>query len=342
MMNTILDISVVICAYTEERWHNLVDAVNSIKQQSVPPREIIVVVDHNLSLQKRAQADILDVIVIENSEQQGLSGARNSGIALAQGTFVAFLDDDAIAEQDWLIRLHHCFEDPQVLGVGGSIEPRWLDTQPAWFPKEFYWVIGCTYQDPPEVPCVVRNPYGGCTCMRREIFEVVGGFRNDIGRIGKYPLGGEETELSIRAQQHWPQKIFLYQPQAKIHHCVPAQRANWHYFRSRCYAEGLSKAIISKYVGTKDGLSSERVYTLRTLPLGVLRGLANALFHGDPTGLLRAGAIIVGLVVTIAGYLKGCIVLRTFSPKHICNNTSIEQQQSLEIPNNDVSVEQVY
>ncbi len=94
MMETIqtaLDVSVVICAYTEERWHELVAAVTSIQQQSAPPREIIVVVDHNPRLLERVQRHSPGIIAIENSELQGLSGARNSGIARARGALIAFL-----------------------------------------------------------------------------------------------------------------------------------------------------------------------------------------------------------------------------------------------------------
>ena len=339
MTNSTLDVSVVICTYTEERWSDLVAAVKSIQRQRIPPREIIVVVDHNQHLKERVQTVLSEVIVVENSEPRGLSGSRNCGIARAQGAFIAFLDDDAVAEPDWLLLLYGCCEDPRVLGVGGTVEPLWSGPQPGWFPKEFYWVVGCTYQIPPELPVVVRNPYGGCTCIRREVFEVVGGFRSGIGRVGTRPLGGEETELCIRAKQYWPQKIFLYQPQAKIYHRIPSNRVSWHYFRSRCYAEGLSKAIISKYVGAKDSLSSERAYTFQTLPLGVLRSLASVLFRGDLAGLLRAGAILAGLLITIAGYLRGCMVQCTWSQKDAYDVKKPELQQSGQMKKN--SAEQV-
>jgi hypothetical protein len=200
-----------------------------------------------------------------------------------------------------------------VLGVGGTVKPLWLSHQPAWFPREFYWIVGCTYQDIPEQPIMVRNPYGGCSCLRRELFAVVGGFRSGMGRADALPLGCEETELCIRARQHWPQKIFLYEPQAIIHHRIPLRRASWRYFRTRCYAEGLSKAAVARYVGTQDGLASERAYTLRTLPHGVARGLADALIRLDASGFLRAGAIILGLAITIVGYLVGTIT-QHFSP----------------------------
>src|SRR6266487_5790170 len=212
MMHVTLDISVIICAYTQERWHDLVAAVESVRRQSVLPHEIIVVIDHNARLLEQVRVHIPDVIVTENYEPRGLSGARNSGIAMAQGALIAFLDDDTIAEPDWLVRLCSWCENSHVLGVGGSVEPLWLSKLPAWFPEEFYWVVGCTYRGLPEELTVVRNPYGGCTCIRREVFETVGGFRDGIGRIGKRPLGGEETELCIRALQHWPCRVFLCDP----------------------------------------------------------------------------------------------------------------------------------
>ena len=249
MKEAMLDVSVIICAYTEARWHDLVAAVESLRRKSKPLREIIVVVDHNQRLLERVRAELPDVVVVESSGPQGLSGARNSGIAIARGALIAFLDDDAAAEPDWLARFHQCFEDPRVLGVGGTVEPVWSSKPPTWFPKEFYWVVGCSYQDLPEKPIVVRNPFGGCACYCREVFEVVGGFRTEIGRIGTLPMGCEETELCIRASQHWPKKVFLYEPQARIHHNIPSSRASWRYFRTRCFAEGLSKATVTRYVG---------------------------------------------------------------------------------------------
>jgi len=320
MTNNILDVSVIICAYTEERWNDLVAAVESIQQQSTPPREIIVVIDHNPYLFKRVRTDIVGIISIENSNLQGLSGARNSGLSIAKGARIAFLDDDAAAEPDWLVQLYHCCEDPQVLGAGGTVEPQWLSERPIWFPEEFYWVVGCTYQSLPDAPIVVRNPFGGCACYQREMFEAVGGFRDGIGRAGTRPMGGEETEICIRALQHWPQRVFLYHPQARIHHRISARRANWRYFQSRCYAEGLSKALVTRYVGVRDSLASERTYTFQTLPSGVLRNLKNSIVHRNLAGVQRAGAIVAGLFITTMGYLVGTFSQRVVLRKDVYSN----------------------
>jgi hypothetical protein len=123
-------------------------------------------------------------------------------------------------------------------------------------------------------------------------------------------MGGEETELCIRARQHWPERIFLYEPGAIIHHRIPAARATWRYFRTRCYAEGLSKAVVAQYVGTKDGLASERSYIVSNLVRGVTHGLKDTFVRHDIAGIARAGAIVAGLITTMSGYLDGSIKQR--------------------------------
>ena len=342
-------ISVIICAYTQERWDKLTCAVASIHQQTHPAQEIIVVIDHNQELLHKAQRGLLDVRVIENTEKQGLSGSRNSGVAAASGAFIAFLDDDAIAEPDWLLHMHAALScahrtgaseqelrtadplrrigsdracpcpapvrpavptgpygpDGFVLGVGSAVLPDWESREPSWFPEEFYWVVGCSYRGMPRMSAPVRNPIGASMCIRREVFQAVGGFRSEIGRVGTLPVGCEETELCIRACQHWPDRHFLYIPQTHVSHYVPQRRATWRYFRSRCYAEGVSKAVVARFVGTKDSLSAESSYTLRTLPTGVLRNLSLALLKGRFSYILRALAIVMGLCITTTGYLVG-------------------------------------
>src|SRR6266699_6933361 len=118
-----LDISVVICAYSEKCWHDLLAAVESILQQTLPPGEIILVIDHNPGLLKQVREHIPGVVVVENTDARGLSGARNSGIAVAKGRIVAFLDDDAVATPGWLAVINEEFADPQGLVIGGRAMP---------------------------------------------------------------------------------------------------------------------------------------------------------------------------------------------------------------------------
>jgi len=55
------NVSVVISGYSEDRWQNLVAAVESVRLQNVPPCEIIIVIDHNQRLLERARASLADV-----------------------------------------------------------------------------------------------------------------------------------------------------------------------------------------------------------------------------------------------------------------------------------------
>lgn len=299
-------ISAVICTYTEDRWDLLVAAIASLQAQQYPVREIIVVVDHNESLLRRLQREIPAVVAIPNDGKQGLSGARNCGAAAASGAIVASLDDDAKAAPDWTLRLAEDFLDPAVVGVGCSITPNWEKREPLWFPPEFYWVVGCTYRGVPTERQAIRNPLGAAMALRREVFEQVGGYRSELGRFNKRPMGCEETELCVRVRQEDPLALFIQDPKAGVSHHVPEERTTWRYFRSRCFAEGLSKAAVRRAVGSTDGLAAERAYVTRVLPTAVWSGLAMGL-RGYPTGFHRALAIIAGLSLTVAGFVTGTV-----------------------------------
>jgi glycosyltransferase involved in cell wall biosynthesis/GT2 family glycosyltransferase len=300
-------VSVILCAYTEERWDELVAAVDSVRGQTRPPQEIILVIDHNPALLERARQYFVSETVIENQEEKGLSGARNSGIKLAGGQVIAFMDEDAFAAPDWIERLLENYSDPLVCGVGGLIQPYWLASPPDWFPEEFNWVVGCTYKGMPDRAAPVRNLIGANMSFARSVFERGGGFRSGLGRVGTIPLGCEETELCIRVRQRWPEQKILYEPGALVHHRVPGKRGTFRYFASRCFAEGISKAAVSRLVGAGDGLASERAYTRHTLPAAVLRGISDGL-HGHSAGWGRAAAVIAGLGITGLGYVWGHIL----------------------------------
>lgn len=299
------DISVVICAYLDDRWSLTCAAVDSVRTQTLPGSEIILVIDYNAALYKRAVATMQDVTVLENRGAKGLSGARNTGAAQAKGEIIAFLDDDAVADEDWLKFLANAYEDPAVVGVGGLTVPRWQSARPAWLPAEFDWVIGCDYVGMTPSGTPVRNLIGANMSFRRAAFELIeGGFATDIGRTATgRPLGCEETEFCIRLGRRLPGSVLVMDHRAKVWHHVPDSRCSVSYFVSRCYAEGISKARVTANVGRVDGLSAEYSYTRRALPLGVVRSVAD-LFHGDIAGIGRAAMIVTGLSVTTIGYIR--------------------------------------
>ncbi|MEU3298576.1 glycosyltransferase family 2 protein [Streptomyces sp. NPDC006678] len=311
--------SVVICVYTEDRWQDILAAVESVRAQSLPALETLLVVDHNPALLNRLTEEFTEfrtrgeeVRVLANAGPRGLSAGRNTGIAAARGEFVAFLDDDAVAERDWLRYFAESYDDPRVMAVGGRTQPAWASgRRPAWFPEEFDWVVGCTYRGLPHGRVPVRNVLGGNASFRRSAFDATGGFATGIGRDGdKRPLGCEETELCIRLGRALPDAVLLIDDRAVIHHKVPAGRERFRYFRTRTYAEGLSKALVSHSVGSAKGLETERRYTTRVLPAGVARGLRDALL-GRPGGAGRAGAIVTGVATAAAGYTMASVRTRS-------------------------------
>ncbi|MFJ5898129.1 glycosyltransferase family 2 protein [Streptomyces sp. NPDC093064] len=303
------DISVVICVYTEDRWEDILAAVASVRAQSRPARETLLVVDHNEILLERLTGEykeVAEVRVLANAGPRGLSAGRNTGIAASHGEIIAFLDDDAVAERDWLRHFAEGYKDPRVMAVGGRTMPSWASgRRPAWFPEEFDWVVGCTYKGLPPGRARVRNVLGGNASFRRTAFDAAGGFATGIGRDGdKRPLGCEETELCIRLTRARPGAILLIDDRAVIHHRVPEPREHFAYFCTRTYAEGLSKALVTRSVGTDKGLESERRYTTRVLPAGVARGLRDALL-ARPGGAGQAGAIVAGVASAVGGYVVG-------------------------------------
>lgn len=306
MNNTV---TVIVCAYTRERDDQLMAALRSVRDQVPAPDEVLVVIDHNQDLLSWVRERIAELPsggpatrVVASTGPRGLSGARNTGLELATGEVVAFLDDDAEAEPEWLANLVAPYRDPLVVSVGGWVEPVWEGERPEWFPDEFGWVVGCSYRGLSTTLAPVRNAIGANMSFRGSALIDAGGFSSRFGRNGSDGRGCEETEASIRVSRSVPGSRILLQPAARVRHHVPRGRGTWLYFRRRCYAEGQSKALVSNMLGRQDGLESERTYVRSTLPSAVASAVTLSWKHRDPAPLKPAAAILGGLVATASGY----------------------------------------
>jgi cellulose synthase/poly-beta-1,6-N-acetylglucosamine synthase-like glycosyltransferase len=292
-----------------DRWEQLVAAVKSCVDQSLSPHEIVLVIDHNDELLERSVREITNANVVPNRSTKGLSGARNTGVAASTGDIVAFLDDDAYADTTWLENMSLPFRDHSVAGVGGWIIPQFEGNVPTWFPDTFYWILGCSYSGLPISGSAIRNPIGASMAMRRSVFSSVGGFTSGLGRIGTVPLGCEETEICIRYTAAHPDDRFVLQRDAVVHHLAPASRLNWHYFWTRCWAEGLSKAAVASLVGSSSGLSAERRQVLFAMPKELIENVRLA--RRDPKGaVIRSALVVAGTLCAGAGLLWGTLMLR--------------------------------
>jgi glycosyltransferase involved in cell wall biosynthesis len=306
--------SVVVSTYDAKRWDDLIACVIAIEQQSRKPLEVIVVVDHNRELLERAAGLFPNTRVVANRRSRGLAGARNTGIEIAKGDIIAFIDDDACAEENWLGPLEDCFCAPETVGAGGALLPLWQGPTPSWFPPEFYWVVGCSYKGLPEQLAPVRNPIGANMAVRASVLNEVGGFREGLtddaprelrGR-GVVRAGGnvpDDTDLAIRITQRRPHGIWLYQPRARVRHTVTSERASFGYFLRRSFEEGVGKASLSRLIGASSGLASERRYLATVLPKSICRDFGRFL-RGDRAAALRALAIAAGSAAAGAGFLS--------------------------------------
>jgi glucosyl-dolichyl phosphate glucuronosyltransferase len=297
------DISAIVCTHRIERWPSLLECLASLDNQSLQPLEIIVVVDGEPEIRERLNQRAGPVITLSTPRPSGLSVARNLGLARASGTFVAFIDDDAVAEESWLKTLRAVLEDETVAGVGGSSLPDWEGNQPGWIPEELLWAVGCSYRGMPTTQSEVRNVYGGSACFRRDIFTRFGGFDVNLGRTAVGLAGCEETELCLRVQSKSRGLRFVHEPRAVIHHRVPAERQKAGYLLSRCASEGRSKAILRVINGARSNrpLACEASYLFRTVPRGMAAAVRRFL-GGDRWGLVRAALLAVAASATVLAY----------------------------------------
>ena len=303
-VDTAPSLGVVVCAYTFARLDQLRACLSAVERQLRPGDEFVVVVDHNVALAARLQAESGRFRVLENGYDRGLSGARTTGVQALGTDIVAFLDDDAVPEPGWAAAIRARLIDLAVGGVAGAVEPELGGGRlPRWFPAEFGWVIGCDYRGLPAHGQPVRNPIGANMAVRRALLQEAGGFDSGLGRIGSLPVGCEETELFIRIRRGRPDALVVRDTGARVRHHVPPARRTVRYFIRRCWHEGRSKAALVMRTGSGDGLSAER-RQLRVLAAAVLREL-KGLPYAAPGGLSRALMIVVGTLVTGLGYVTG-------------------------------------
>jgi len=249
-------VSVVLCTHSLDRYDDLLEAAESVRAQTYADVELVLVSDGNDEVTERFEWDFgtdENTVITALPENRGLLEARNHGAQAATGDVVAFLDDDAIADPDWIAELVEAYQYRDAIAAGGKMIPDWVAGKPEFLPEEFYWLIGATHRGfgpdgDPSVAGEVRNTNGSNISFDRDVFLDLGGFDTDIGgRKGDANLQGGETELCARLQQEYGSGVW-YNPEAVVAHKVFEYRTDPRWLLDRAFWQGYSKRAMETFV----------------------------------------------------------------------------------------------
>ncbi len=239
-------VSIIICTHRSERYGDFKEAINSLLSQSYNNLEIIVVVDGNKELyDKILKSGIKANKITLNEKNLGLSESRNRGIKEAKGDIIAFFDDDAVADKNWIKELVKMYEEKEAIAAGGKLLPKWVSKKPRLLPEEYYWLIGATYKGFPEEVTEVRNTFGSNLSFKADVLKALGGFRGEMGVKGKGLLQSEETELCERMKGKFGRGV-VYNPDAVVYHKVFPDRLKMRFLLRRAFWQGYSKRVMKE------------------------------------------------------------------------------------------------
>jgi len=274
-----MDASVVVCARNRARLLDV--ALQSLAAQTLDRGRFEVLVVDNASTDStpevaarwEAAAGFACRHVIE--ERLGTNHARNRGVREAKAPVVAFLDDDARAEPEWLDRLLAALREERASGVGGRIRLEWESPPPRWLTDAHLLALLAEFERG-DVRCrIERFPFlvGTNMAFTADVFERVGGFGQDFERRGPLSARGmEDVEFCSRVARGGG--TLVYEPGAVVHHFVPEHRARLSFLVRRSYADGRSMAHFQRLSGQREsGSRSRRLFrNLVALPVRALRG----------------------------------------------------------------------
>ena len=304
-------VSIIVCTYDENRIKDLDECINSLLRQQYNDFEILIVVDHNEDLYRVLVGRYNDqrIRIILNTLERGQAASMNQGIINARGEIVCFIDDDAIADESWLLELVKNY-DKETYAVGGCIKPLWLSEKPSYLPEEFYWMIGATGNYLPDQVTEVRNLWSGNISYRKEVFNRIGLFSQDLGLAGDPLFQGEDAEFGLRLLKATGKSV-KYVPTAVVYHKVYADRIKIDALFKRAYEQGFAKAYIWKCHGGTKSLSVEHDY-LKFLVKSCIRKLKRLVFGPYRIQeLSRLAFIILATTTVIIGFIIGLFKART-------------------------------
>ncbi|HET9644527.1 MAG TPA: glycosyltransferase [Burkholderiaceae bacterium] len=229
-----MDLTIIVCTYN--RAPSLRDTLEALRRLESPPgcEWEVIVVDNNSRDETRAVVEELATtwprLRYAFERAQGLSHARNHGIAAARGEVILFTDDDVLPESDWLRVTLEGLERHGADACGGYIAPIWERPPPSWLTERFFGFLALRTDRSDDFPIVDSDhvPFGANMAFRRRVFERVGVFDTKRGRNGKVLAGGEDIEFFERLMAAGMKAWFL--GRSRVHHKVEAYRLRKGYF----------------------------------------------------------------------------------------------------------------
>lgn len=247
-------LSVIICTYNREIY--ILPLLESLAVQEIDKSEFEIVFVNNNSTDntevvcnifKSKYPQINFKYFVE--KKQGLSHARNRGIIESKGEITIFIDDDALACNNYLKGISEFFRaKPDVVAAGGKILPKYESQRPKWM-TIFLEPVMSLINLGNKIKSFPKNkfPIGANMYFRKLIFNEVGFFNTNLGRTGKKMLGGEEKDIfnKIRSKGY---DIF-YIPYSYIYHIIPDSRLTEGFIKKQAYGIGFSERIRCKSGG---------------------------------------------------------------------------------------------
>jgi glycosyltransferase involved in cell wall biosynthesis len=242
------ELTVVVCTYN--RSEILKYCLDSLEKQSVEKSLFeVIVVDNN---SKDRTREVVEEYCRNNSNfryvfesVQGLSSARNRGWKEAKADWIAYIDDDAKADEKWCENIIETSKkDSDLKAFGGEILNWYFYEKPKWFKNEFR---NQSMGNEEFVVDIKKHPFGltGCNMIfKKEILFKYGGFSKEFGMVGREIGLAEESKL-FNEMLIAKEKI-MYFPDIKIYHLVPQELFSFRYVFARSVKSGESIAKIRK------------------------------------------------------------------------------------------------
>lgn len=241
---TIPEISAVIP--THNRAAFLEPCIASLCEQTLDPARYEILVVNNAS----TDATIPTVenlikkypkhkIFMVDEAALGSSHARNTALRHCNSPLLAYGDDDALVEPDWLERFLNDFTKlGSDLGkVGGEIKPVWGAPRPAWLTDGMLPLLSAATGLGTEAKFCNHPIFEGNSCYRREAVIAAGGFPVKLGRRGAMLMSGENSVDLLMSVAGW--KIY-YDPTIVMHHVIHADRLTPGWMRRRYFWQGVT------------------------------------------------------------------------------------------------------